>query len=185
MNCSTSSDEWIRSLPKERKAPSFSYSGIWIREGRQRAAVNSAYHSDLSRETIRLYPGTEKKFEKTYLRTEILRGIKTSILIKSSGVYEISGNWLLLHTLEIETQQQGDGKNEQTKKKFDHKLLYYYSIKEEALVPMLYEQGYIELNYGIKDGVREIYNESDENFHHFIHNFTVKEYHSHAYFQEK
>lgn len=107
----------------------------------------------------------------------------TTHIVSGKGKYAVSGNWVLLETIEKgETAFQGNGEAFQIEYlPFSHKLLYHYDTSSKTLVPLLYESGYKEKTYGLLDGVSQPYLE-DKYFQIARRNFLRKEFQFHAYF---
>ena len=50
---------------------------------------------------------------------------------------------------------------------------------------MIYDMGYEEKDFGVKDGVVIPYDEKSPNFFRFIKIYAFKEFQSHAYYPDK
>ena len=103
--------------------------------------------------------------------------------ITGKGIYQTKGNWILLHTNELK-KWESDQKPDDTFKKFEHKLLYYYDKKNDVILPMIYDVAYQEKNFGVRDGVNTPYDETDKNFLKHLRIYTYKDYQPHAYFKQ-
>lgn len=144
--------------------------------------MNSAWHANSWSEEIYFDRPKSGSFVKSYRNTNLYGSKKVEERITGRGIYQVKGNWILLETKELQQVKIENGKTCcEGFKPYSHKLLYYYYAEEKALLPMLYEAGYQEQNFGVSDGAGAAY-QVDENFKTYLQIYTRKEYHSHAYF---
>lgn len=177
-----SKEDWIRKLPETKDKPNVVLSGKWERKTQSRAAMGSIWHKEISKEWIEFDVPQKGEFTKSYSVVNYYGSEKVEEYITGRGKYFVSGNWFLLSTEEQEIIHIDNQTNCcKGYKKFDHKLLYYYDTINNLIIPMLFESGYIEKEYGVKDGVKDPYKEEDENFKTYIKIYSFKEYHSHSY----
>lgn len=177
---SVSCTSWIRELPKSTNTKNVELSGKYERRTNTKASLTSVYSKNIWTEYIIF--GHEKKDEFfKYYESIDTKGIsKTIKIILGKGIYQVSGDWILLTTFKKkECINQKESDVDWTN--FNHKLLYHYDKKTRTIIPMLYETGYVESNFGVKDGVSEA-NANSEIFHSYRKIYTEKEYHSHAYY---
>lgn len=173
--------EWIRKLPPEHKKP-VKIQGRWARNTKPKSPINSFWYKNNWSEEIYFDRPKKGYFIKLYKNTNKYGSRIVVQIITGRGKYTISGNWLLLHTTEREIIEKKDDKSCCSGfESFEHRLLYYYHREQKALLPMLYETGYTESNYGVVDGCSKPY-QVDENFRTYLQIYSQKEYHSHAYF---
>ncbi|TGM10329.1 hypothetical protein EHQ76_00165 [Leptospira barantonii] len=183
--CCGCSTEWIRELPKDSDQTVNSIrvpSGMYVRNRPERSHRNTLFYKNTVQERIFLN-GDDGTFEKSMRREVKDVNEYTTHIVSGKGKYSISGNWVLLETLEKgETLFQGNAEAFQLEYlPYRHKLLYHYDSSSKTLVPLLYESGYQEKTYGLLDGVSKPYLE-DKYFQIARRNFLKKEFQFHAYF---
>ncbi|MCG6167898.1 hypothetical protein [Leptospira sanjuanensis] len=181
---------WIRQLPPDSsdsipttgsaKIPG----GMYVRNRPERSHRNTLFYKNTVQERIFLNP-EDRSFEKSMRREIKDVNEYTTHIVSGKGSYSVSGNWVLLETTEKgETFFQGNGEAFEIEYlPFNHKLLYHYDSSTKTLVPLLYESGYTEKNYGLLDGISKPYLE-DRYFQIARRNFLKKEYQFHAYFHK-
>ncbi|MDX1960731.1 MAG: hypothetical protein SFU98_19320 [Leptospiraceae bacterium] len=175
-NCSA----WYRELPQTTTQNITVITGKWIRKNPPKSPINSVVYKNSSMDTIEFQ---ENKFLKKYDSMNEISGILNTIHIQANGVFQQKGNWVLLEFLEVSKKIVEDGKVSQTKMSNPNKLLYYFSEKEKLLIPMVYEKGLEESEFGVKDLIEEPYKENNK-LELSILNFSKKEYANHAYYLE-
>ncbi|EQA43410.1 putative lipoprotein [Leptospira broomii serovar Hurstbridge str. 5399] len=181
---------WIRELPSDKQtANDVILSGTYSKKLPGFSPLKSLTYVEKHSESIE-FSEKDKTFRKTYIR-EIEEGNKfRRIRIDGKGTFETKGNWVLLRTSSIETEEntwergkplQSSGTSNTLSK---YKLLYHYDRESETIIPMVYETGYKEKPFGVVEGIRTPYAE-DEAFRISRRNYSRKEYQSHAYFKNK
>ncbi|TGJ99743.1 hypothetical protein EHO59_15390 [Leptospira semungkisensis] len=188
LNCYPPS--WVRELPKtpqtsvdaelqgsyEKRLPPYSpYTSVSYREN----------HSENLK-----FDKTTRSFRKHYEREIEEKGLIHKFRVVGKGKYKSKGNWVLLQTEKIESEESVWKNGKQISRTgvntvaSSHKLLYHYDASSDSLIPMLYETGYREKSFGVVDGTKTPYAE-DELFRLSRRNYTLKEYQGHAYFKSK
>ncbi len=174
---------WYRSLPEEKSIASRSYIGLWRKKTNPRSAINSSWHRNNWSEKIQFEEGG--RFIKTYESEDLIGRSLKQIKIEGQGTYRVQKNWILLETKVINHIEKLDG---EIKKKesntVDSALLYYYYLDGNLIIPMIYDMGYREKDFGVKDGVSVPYDDKNFNFFRYIKIYAFKEFQSHAYYPE-
>ena len=173
---------WIRKLPAKAESSPILVKGLWKRKTNPKSAMNSSWHKNSWSEEIYFDRPKSGSFVKSYRNTNYYGSKKVEERITGRGTYQVKGNWILLETRELQHIKEEKSQTCcEEFKPYSHKLLYYYYAEEKAILPMLYEAGYQEQNFGVSDGASGAY-QVDENFQTYLQIYTHKEYHSHAYF---
>lgn len=189
LNCYPPS--WIRKLPTEpQTAPDVVLDGKFEKRLPPFSPLTSVHYVERQSEIL-YFDRSEKSFRKIYSR-EIEEGLLVrKIRVEGKGKYESRGNWVLLRTDSIESEETvwKNGKQISSGKVPDlvsasHTLLYHFDPASSSLVPLVYESGYREKPFGVVEGTQRPYAE-DERFFISRRNYSRKEYQSHAYFQVK
>ncbi|WP_332460800.1 hypothetical protein [Leptospira ainazelensis] len=156
--------------------------GMYVRNRPERSHRNTLFYKNTVQERIFLN-SADRTFEKSMRREIKDKNEYTTYIVIGKGKYSVSGNWVLLETLEKgEVEFQGNAEAfEIVYSPFIHKLLYHYDSSTKTLVPLLYESGYKEKTFGLMDGVSRPYLE-DKYFQIARNNFLRKEFQFHAYF---
>ncbi|EPG75397.1 putative lipoprotein [Leptospira fainei serovar Hurstbridge str. BUT 6] len=181
---------WIRELPPDRQtAKDAVLSGTYSKKLPGLSPLTSLTYIEKHSESIE-FSEKDKTFRKTYIR-EVEEGNKfRRIRIDGKGTFETRGNWVLLTTSSIETEENTweGGKSLRSSGASNvsssYKLLYHYDRESETIIPMVYETGYKEKPFGVVEGIRTPYAE-DEAFRISRRNYSKKEYQNHAYFKNK
>ncbi|RHX90569.1 hypothetical protein [Leptospira stimsonii] len=179
------SPRWIRELPIDSsggKNENLIPGGLYVRNRPERSHRNTLFYKNVVQERIFLNPENHT-FEKSMRREVKDKNEYTTYIVSGKGKYSVSGNWILLETLEKgEVEFQGNAEAfEIVYSPFIHKLLYHYDSSTKTIVPLLYESGYKEKTFGLMDGVNKPYLE-DQYFQIARKNFLKKEFQFHAYF---
>ncbi|MBK8399077.1 MAG: hypothetical protein IPL26_28040 [Leptospiraceae bacterium] len=174
--------EWYRKLPEPREeGSSKNYTGVWTKKPNPRSAINSSWHKNEWFETIEFR--SDSTFTKTYRSKDWIGTELTERFVEGKGTYSVQKNWILLLTKQIRTEEKRSGQLEKNLiNESESSLIYYYYKEKNLIIPMIYEMGYEEKNFGVKDGVKVPYDENNPNFFHFIKIYAFKEYQSHAYY---
>jgi hypothetical protein len=173
--------EWYRELPNRKHSRNVRIIGKWVRKNMPRSPMNSNSFKNQSTESIEFLENNS--FTKRFHSHDKIGDDQIIDDIYGMGKYFINGNWILLETNKIEYEKKRNSKTNIEKNTFDHKLLYYYSPKEQVIIPMVYEKAFQESNFGVKDGVSEPYLE-DNKLDLSIKIYTHKEFQPHAYFKD-
>ncbi|MCE9501984.1 MAG: hypothetical protein K8R21_16000 [Leptospira sp.] len=174
--------DWIRKLPEKNYETNAIVKGVWEKRTNPRSAMNSSFHKNIWSEKIEFDVPSNGKFRKIYEKKDIFGEKIIRKKVTGIGDYSVKGNWVLLSTKKIEVEESENEKTQETKREsFDHILLYHYDKDSLTLIPMTYESGYQEKNFGMKDGVSMPYAE-DKNFFISRKIYLYKDFQSHAYF---
>jgi hypothetical protein len=185
LNClvfSCAENDWYRKLPQ--KKDKVNIDGVWERKIQSRSAQTSNWHRETGKEWIEFNQPSPGMFTKTSVRKNFYGSEVVTDTIVGRGIFSVSGNWVLFTTQEIKIIHKEIDKtccNEY--KKYEHRLLYYYDTVNLLIIPMKYEFGYQEYDFGVIDGVTNPYDENDKNFQLYVKIYSFKEFHSHAYFK--
>ncbi|MCZ8344765.1 MAG: hypothetical protein O9301_17150 [Leptospira sp.] len=171
--------------------------GVYIRPSPPKSPMMTKDFQLIWKEEIQIQE--DHKFLKTWMewRTDSKETILKFKL--GRGEYEKSGPWVLLHTKEIlQGSCQVSGSMDLPKGKdwfigfpcekkgdfvsFTHKLLYHF--RDKNLVPLKYESGYVESDFGIVWESNKAYTE-DLLFEKARTKFTKKEFQPHVYYHVK
>lgn len=190
---------WIRQIPPESDGLSHVPMpiGVYQRPSPPKSPMMTKDFQLIWKEEILIQ--SDHKFIKTWM--EWRTDSKESILRFKigRGEYSKSGPWVLLNTKEI---SQGScirsgpvnlpkGKDWLIEfpceknfafESFSHKLLYH--LRDKSLVPLQYESGYVESNFGIVWESNKPYAE-DTLFEKARTKFTKKEFQPHVYYHVK
>ncbi|EQA37113.1 putative lipoprotein [Leptospira inadai serovar Lyme str. 10] len=181
---------WIRELPSDKQTASdVILSGTYSKRLPGLSPLTSLTYIEKHSESIE-FSEKDKTFRKTYIR-EIEDGNKfRRIRIDGKGTFETRGNWVLLTTSSIETEENTGERGKPLQSSgvsnvsSEYRMLYHYDRESETIIPMLYETGYKEKPFGVAEGIRTPYAE-DEAFRISRRNYSKKEYQNHAYFKNK
>ncbi len=177
---SCKSEEWFRRLPEEKKESTKFVLGTYLKKNQNRAPMNSkTYTNEINEKIVFLKNG---EFKKEFNQKQI-NGYSTKLTeIKFTGKYSINGNWILLKYSNFNSIEHENLNKIETSKSFDRKLLFFYNDKKKYIIPMVFEMGLIEKDFGVKDGVKIPYNEEDPFFLISLKNYSEKEFKTHAYY---
>ena len=181
---SCSSKEWYRELPKEASQAQPILLGVYVKKLPSLAPMRSAHifheHSE------KIYIQKDGTFRREYI-SKWTEGIHSrSIFIQADGNYLQKGNWVLLITKTRKIQERKDFELENERVlDSETRLIYYLWKKGKVLVPMIYETGYREKNFGVKDGLKVPFDELSLEFQRYLQFYTYEEFQSHAYFFER
>ncbi|TGK04310.1 hypothetical protein EHQ53_02750 [Leptospira langatensis] len=188
LNCYPPS--WIRELPtSEQTVADVQLQGLYEKRLPPYSPYTSVLYRENHSENLRFDKAT-KSFRKFYTREIEEKGLVQKFRVVGEGKYRSKGNWVLLTTEKIESEESvwkngqqisGTGVNTVAS---SHKLLYHYDASSDSLIPMINETGYREKAFGVVDGTQTPYAE-DELFRLSRRNYTLKEYQGHAYFRSK
>ena len=192
---------WYRTLPitKETSA-TISVTGTWVKKMQSVYPMNATDYQQKRTQSIVL--NQNHTFHKFYYAREMIGDKTIHFYETGSGIYEISGNWILLKTRLIfrcnsEKNKSGNScesyhkeftetaavtdKLKKFVKKSSHKLLYHYH--ENNIIPMEDDPFYQRSLFGIKDYIKSPHKE-DRLFFLTRKIYLKKEFHSHAYFKQ-
>ena len=174
---------WYRKLPNEEKGLNPNLVGVWTKKTNPRSAINSSWHKNTWTEKIVLQ--TSDQFVKTYHSETWIGNRQILRKVEGFGTFTIQNNWILLETKTLKLIEKEDDKLMKNESKiFESSLLYYYYKEGNLIIPMIYDMGYEEKDFGVKDGVVIPYDEKSPNFFRFIKIYAFKEFQSHAYYPE-
>lgn len=175
--------EWYRKLPIQNLPKANLPLGTYKKKLNSRAPLNSKYVFHEATEKIIIVESNQFIREHESRWSEGANTKKT--FITARGSYQNNGNWILFETKQINYKFFENGKQLQ-ERTLDVKteLLYYFWKNEKVLIPMIYETGFEEKNFGVKDGVKIPYDELEPSFLRYLQFYTYEEYQSHAYFLE-
>ncbi len=174
---------WYRSLPENSHVSSNHFIGLWQKRTNPRSAINSSWHKNHWSEKI--YFRKDFTFVKTYESEDFIGKSLAYLKVEGTGSYRIHKNWILLETKKIEQIEKLDGEiKKNVIKPFDSGLLYYYYLDGNLIIPMIYDMGYNEKDFGVKDGVSIPFDDTNSNFFRYIKIYAFKEFQSHAYYPE-
>ncbi|HMX34195.1 MAG TPA: hypothetical protein PKL30_13710 [Leptospiraceae bacterium] len=179
-NCST---PWYRTLPNEELPSTRNFFGVWKKKTNSRAAINSSWHKNQWSESI--YLRSDFTFTKVYEASDLVGREKHENTVIGKGVFKVNGNWILLETKSIFAEKKLNGVIEKKEERSQESaLLYYYSVEGNLIIPMIYDMGYKEKDFGVKDGVSKPFDDKNPNFFQYIKIYAFKEFQSHAYYPE-
>ncbi len=176
--------EWYRELPKEAKQTQPILLGVYVKKLPSRAPMRSAHifheHSE------KIYIQKDGRFRREYTSKWTEGMHSKSIFLQAEGNYIQKGNWVLFITKTRKIQERKDFKLENERVLDTEISLIYYLWKQgQILIPMIYETGYIEKNFGVKDGLKVPFDESSREFKRYLQFYTYEEFQPHAYFFER
>lgn len=182
---------WIRELPTQpQSASDAELDGIFEKRLPPLSPLTSVYYKEKHSEILK-FNAKEKSFQKIYIREIEDGGIFRRIRIEGSGKYRSKGNWVLLITENIDSEESvwKDGRQISSQKSSDlgsssRKLLYHYDRGSDSVIPMIYDSGYGEKPFGVVDGTKNPHSE-DDHFQISRRNYSRKEYQGHAYYKAK
>ena len=181
--CFCKSEEWYRRLPDDKRETSNFIIGVYQKKNQNRAPMNSKiYINDINEKIIFLKNG---EFKKEYNQNEVKDLITKSMEINIEGKYLINGNWILLYYLNYNSKITENSIKIEKSNTLNKKLLYYYNDKKKYIIPMVYELGLIEKDFGVKDGVKIPYKEDDPFFLISLKNYSEKEFRTHAFYLDE
>lgn len=173
--------QWYRSLPTEREVSTHNFYGLWQKKTNPRSPINSSWHKNWWSEKIHLRQ--DQTFVKIYESEDLIGKISIRHKVEGKGTFRTHKNWILLETKQIEQiEWQGEELKKKESKEVDSALLYYYYLDGNLIIPMIYDMGYNEKDFGVKDGVFIPYDEKNFNFFQYIKIYAFKEFQSHAYY---
>ncbi len=180
ISCS-SQIEWYRQLPPHDLPSAKIPLGKYSKKIFSKAPLNSRYLFHENKEEILLLP--QMQFTRMYVSKWTEGNLEKETRIFAKGYYQNKGAWVLLTTTQIHYEFFENNFKIKERKVVDarHRLLYYLWKKEKALIPMIYETGYEEKNFGVKDGVSIPYEENSI-FYRYLRFYVYEEYQSHGYF---
>ncbi len=178
-------NDWYRELPDQPKVEGIrNFVGVWKKKSNPRSAINSPWHKNEWVEKILFHP--DLTFTKTYDSKDWVGNSLVERKVEGKGIYAVHGNWILLTTKQIQSTEKRDGQLYQNlSNNSESSLLYYYYIDKDLIIPMIYDMGYEEKNFGVKDGVKTAHDDANPNFFHYIKIYAFKEFQSHAYYPDK
>lgn len=181
IQCSFQNSEWFRNLPTQKLPNEEIPLGKYRKKIFSRAPFNSRHIFHENKEEILLLSDTE--FSRFYVSKWKEGSLEKETRISAKGHYQKNGRWVLLTTTQIYYEFfENQSKIQERKVDVKSPLLYYFWKNEKVLVPMLYEKGYEEKNFGVKDGVSVPYDDSNPIFLRYLRFYTYEEYQSHGYF---
>lgn len=181
IQCSSQNSEWFRRLPNQKLPIEEIPLGKYQKKIFSRAPLNSPNIFHENREEIFLLSGMQ--FSRFYLSKWKQGSFEREFQISAKGYYQKNGKWVLLTTTQIHYEFfENQSKIQERKVDVKSSLLYYFWKNEKVLVPMLYEKGFEEKNFGVKDGVSIPYDDSNPIFLRYLRFYTYEEYQSHGYF---
>ncbi|MDF3818315.1 hypothetical protein P3G55_00300 [Leptospira sp. 96542] len=188
--------QWIRSLPETFIRDTNLPKGLYLRPTEKKSPIGSKTYSLDWKEEIQIF--SNGTFEKTWVewkKTESKSSAKQAI---GFGIWVKSGAWVLLKTEMKEFSECDLDKKNKTpkgkdwkkilpcprseKQNFSHKLVYHF--ERMSLVPMQYESGYVESNFGVAWETDIAYTES-KLFGIARLKFSKKEFQPHVYYHVK
>ena len=176
---------WIQSLPDREYKENASVKGIWEKRTNARSAMNSSFHKNIWTERIEFDVPVAGEFRKTYEKKDIFGEKIFEKKVTGFGKYQVKGNWVLLLTTELQTEEMESGIIPNRKiENYHYPLLYHYDKETLTIIPMIYDTAYERKNFGVKDGVDIPYNE-DKNFLIYRKAYLQKEFQSHAYYLKR
>jgi len=177
------SEEWYRRLPDDKRESSNFIIGVYQKKNQNRAPMNSKiYKNDIDEKIIFFKNG---EFKKEFIQNEENGFLNKILDINIQGKYFINGNWVLLHYLNYTSIVSEKSTKTYKNSSLNKKLLYYYNDKKKYIIPMVYELGLLEKDFGVKDGVKIPYKEDDPLFLISLKNYSEKEFRTHAYFLDE
>lgn len=144
---------WYKKLPPAAKSDNISINGVWKKNSWHSNPVNSVDFQDDLTEIIR-FDSANKTFTKTSVYKTYYNGQHNTEIIEGDGFFSVSGNWILLTTLHLQSVSPA-----KKKKSFKYKMLYHYH--KNTLLPMADDSLYQNNNFGIKDLISKPYTEDD------------------------
>jgi len=175
---------WYRKLPSKDKILSQNLVGVWTKKTNPRSAINSSWHKNTWTEKIVLQ--TSDQFIKIYHSETWIGNRQILRKVEGFGNFTIQNNWILLETKTLKLlEKEGDKIIKNESKTFESSLLYYYYKEGNLIIPMIYDMGYEEKDFGVKDGVVTAYDDKSPNFFRYIKIYAFKEFQSHAYYPDK
>jgi hypothetical protein len=174
------SEEWYRRLPEDKRESSNFIIGVYQKKNQNRAPMNSKIYTNELNEKIIFFKNGE--FKKEFNQNEVHGFITKTMEISIEGKYLINGNWILLNYLNYNSIVKEDFIKIEKSSTFNKKLLYYYNDKKKYIIPMVYELGLLEKDFGVKDGIKIPYKEDDPLFLISLKNYSEKEFRTHAFY---
>lgn len=175
---------WYRQLPLSKLETRQDLIGIWQKKTNPRSPINSSWYKNTWSEKIILQSGN--KFIKIYESEDWIANDSIYRKVEGFGTYSSMNNWILLETKTLRiTRKEGEELVKNESKSFESSLLYYYYRDENLIIPMIYDVGYEEKDFGVKDGINQPYDDKSSNFFTFLKIYAFKEFQSHAYYLEK
>jgi hypothetical protein len=174
------SSNWYQKLPDEKFENGENLIGLnFFRNNTLRSPLNSTIFFHLVDEEISFLK--ENQFEKK-VTEKIKNEDGTQLNWKVGyGNYSQNGNWFLMEIYKIkEKTEKKTGLNE-GEKEIHLKILYYFWKKEKLLIPMVYENGFMIYDYGVKDLVKTPFDFKDKTFEKALIEYSKKEFKTHAY----
>ena len=166
------SEEWYRRLPDDKRESSNFIIGVYQKKNQNRAPMNSKiYKNDIDEKIIFFKNG---EFKKEFIQNEENGFLNKILDINIQGKYFINGNWVLLHYLNYTSIVSEKSTKTYKNSSLNKKLLYYYNDKKKYIIPMVYELGLLEKDFGVKDGVKIPYKEDDPLFLISLKNYSEK-----------
>lgn len=180
-----SSDPWYTKLPDSKNLNSDFQMGKYTKKEILISPLNSKFYKNSIQESILFQKNFS--FKRNYLQLEE-QGLEIKKTEKIGlGTYQVSGNWVLLSTRQIETTIYKNDELFSTSqiKKSNMRLLYYYQAKTNSILPMVSDLGFKIQSYGAKDLIKIPYKEDDPLFENSLKIYSKKDFYSDVYyFQE-
>lgn len=123
------------------------------------------------------------KFEKKILKNQINYGVKNTQMKSAYGTFTVNGNWILLDYPEQTVKIFQDNGKDMPEFFKGYRLLFYFSSRNQFIIPMQSERELKLENFGVKDFVNIPYDEEEKGFRRGLQIFSEKEMRSHAYYK--